>query len=285
MIMGKTIVITGLADGMGREVAKLMAERGYSVAGFDVDKKRLESLKKELEKLAKAGGGKDHHLVPLDITNRKGILKFRDDVIKKYRHVDIVLSNVGIGFFGPFEEIDLEKALKCLEINVIGCMALFQAFVPSMRKRREGKLIAMSSLVGRIPFPFESIYTASKFAISGFVESMNYEVKPYGITMAIIEPAQVATSFAAKIHKLPPAGSPYRERVKRFIDRDNELIKSAPTPAAAAKTIMKILEKKKPKFFNQILFADAFLMKLNRFLPLWLKDFILLNYMKIQVKK
>ncbi len=276
--MKKTIVITGLGEGMGRQVAKIMAADGYSVAGFDMNATAIESLKKEL----KAGGG-DHHLIALDVTNRKGILKFRDDVLKKYGTVDTVLSNVGIGFFGPFEEIDLEKALKCLEINVIGAMAIFQAFIPSMRKAGGGKLIAMSSLVGRIPFPFESIYTASKFAITGFIESMEYEVKPFGIRVAIIEPAQVSTTFAAKIHKLPPEKSPYRDRVKRFIDRDNELIKSAPTPEAAARTIVNILKKDRPKFYNQLLFADSFLMKLNRFLPKRIKDSILVGYMKIKV--
>jgi short-subunit dehydrogenase len=276
--MTKTIVITGLGEGMGREVAKILAGNGYSVAGFDVNGAAVDSLKKGL----KAAGG-DHHLVTLDVTNRKGILKFRDEVIKKYGKVDIVLSNVGIGFFGPFEEIDLEKALKCLEINVIGAMAIFQAFIPSMRKAGGGKLIAMSSLVGRIPFPFESIYTASKFAITGFIESMDYEVKPFGIKVAIIEPAQVSTTFAAKIHKLPPEKSPYRDRVKRFIDRDNELIKSAPSPEAAARTIVKIIQKDRPKFYNQLLFADSFLMKLNRFLPKRVKDSILVGYMKIKV--
>ncbi len=276
--MKKTIVITGLGEGMGREVTKILAGKGYSVAGFDMNAAAVDSLKKEL----KAIGG-DHHLIAMDITNRKGILKFRDDVIKKYGKVDIVLSNVGIGFFGPFEEIDLEKAFKCLEINVIGAMAIFQAFIPSMRTAGGGKLIALSSLVGRIPFPFESIYTASKFAITGFIESMEYEVRPFGIKVAIIEPAQVSTTFAAKIHKLPPEKSPYRDRVKRFIDRDNELIKSAPSPEAAAETIVKIVEKDRPKFYNQLLFADAFLMNINRFLPKKLKDSILVGYMKIKV--
>jgi len=275
---GKTIVITGLGDGMGRHVATMLAEKGYNIAGFDVDKKGVESLAAELKKI-----GGDHHLIDMDITNRKGILKFRDDVLKKYGSVDIVLSNVGIGFFGPFEEIDLEQALKCLEINVIGAMAIFQAFIPSLRERGAGRLVAMSSLVGRVPFPFESIYTSSKFAISGLMESMKYEVSPFGIEVGVIEPAQVSTSFAAKIHKLPPEGSPYRDRVKRFIDRDNELIKTAPTPEAAAKTIVKILERKRLPLFSQLLVVDSFLMAINRYFPRKIKDMILVGYMKIKV--
>ncbi|MGE5397625.1 MAG: SDR family NAD(P)-dependent oxidoreductase [Chitinophagales bacterium] len=277
MIISQVVVITGLAQGMGREVAKLLAAAGDSVAGFDVDKEGIESLQQELKPL-----GGDHLLIPLDITDRKGILEFKDMVLKKYKKVDIVLSNVGIGFFGPFEEINLDQALKCLEINVIGAAAIFQAFIPTMRKQGGGKLIAMSSLVGQIPFPFESIYTASKWAINGMIDAMRLEVQPFGIQVAIIEPAQVSTSFAAKIHKLPPSGSPYRNRVKRFIDRDDELIKTAPTPVQGAQVIVKVLKTKKPKMHNQMDFRSSFFITLNKYLPSCARDKILLNFMDIK---
>ncbi|HOT45156.1 MAG TPA: SDR family NAD(P)-dependent oxidoreductase [Spirochaetota bacterium] len=276
--MGQVVVITGCADGMGRHVAAMLAASGHSIAGFDVDADGIASLKKEL---ARFGGG--HLLEVMDITDRKGIGKFRDRVLEKYGHVDTVLSNVGIGFFSPFEEADLDKALKCLEINVIGASAIFQAFIPSMRERRSGKLIAMSSLVGRIPFPFESIYSASKFAITGLVLSLKYEVEPFGIKVALIEPAQVSTTFAAKIHVLPPEGSAYRDRARRFIERDDELIKTAPTPPDAARKIVKVIEAKKPRIFNQVDFMSSFFLWLNQFLPRSLRDAILVNHMHIKV--
>jgi short-subunit dehydrogenase len=276
--MSEVIVITGVADGMGREVAKMLASGGDSIAGFDVDSKGIASLQKELR-----GIGGDHLLATLDITDRKGILKFRDSVLKKFGRVNSVLSNVGIGFFGPFEEVNLEKALKCLEINVIGCGAIFQAFIDSMRKAGGGKLIAMSSLVGRIPFPFESIYTASKFAVEGLVLSMRLELEPFGIRMAIIEPAQVSTSFAAKIHKLPPEGSPYRERVRRFIARDNEMIKDAPTPLQAARKIVKVLKSGNPPLFNQVDFKSGLFQFINWIMPVSVRDRILQNVMDIKL--
>ena len=276
--MKQVVVITGLADGMGRLTAKMLAEAGCCIAGFDVDAGRLASLKKELDDI-----GGDHLLETIDITDRKKILQFRDRVLGKYGQVDTVLSNVGIGFFSPFEEADLDKALKCLDINVIGASAIFQAFLPSMRERRKGKLIAMSSLVGRIPFPFEAIYTASKFAITGLMLSMRLEVKPFGIDVAIIEPAQVSTSFAAKIHVLPPEGSLYRDRARRFIERDNELIKTAPTPEFAAKRIVKVVMAKRMSLFNQIDFMSTFFLWINQVLPRRIRDFILVNYMDIKV--
>lgn len=275
--MNQVVVITGLAQGMGREVARMLAAGGATVAGFDADTEGIESLESELDKL-----GARHHLIPLDITDRPGILAFRDKVLAKFEKVDTVLSNVGIGFFGPFEEVNLEDALRCLEINVIGAAAVFQAFLPSMRERRAGKLIAMSSLVAQVPFPFESIYSASKFALEGLVLSLRYEVEPFGIRVALIEPAQVSTTFAAKIHRLPPEGSPYRDRARRFIERDQELIKDAPDPVQAAGKILKVIERERPCLHNQVDFMSTVFLTLNRYLPRKVRDRILLKHMHIE---
>lgn len=273
----QVVVITGLAQGIGREVAKLLARSKTPVAGFDVDGEGIATLREEMDQ-----AGCDHLLTTLDVADRPGILSFRDAVLKRFGRADVVVSNVGIGFFGPFEEVDLEKALKCLEINVIGTAAIFQAFLPSMRERRAGKLIAVSSLVGQIPFPFESIYSASKFAVEGLALSLRYEVEPFGIKVALIEPAQVSTSFAAKIHKLPPEGSPYRDRAARFIHRDEELIKTAPTPPQAAAVIVKVINSKSPRLYTQIDFKSRFFLSLNRVLPQRVKDEILLRQMDIR---
>ncbi len=276
--MGKVIVISGLAEGMGREVATILAQSGDTIAGFDMSSEGIASLEKELKAF-----GNPFHLETLNITDREGILRFRDTVLQRFSHVDTVVSNVGIGFFGPFEEIDLEKAMKCLEINVIGAAALLQAFLPSMRRAGRGKLLAMSSLVGRIPFPFESIYTASKFALQGLVEAIQYEVRPFGIDVALVEPAQVSTNFAAKIHELPPEGSPYRDRARRFIERDNALIKTATTPRAAAGKIVRVIREKNPRLHNQVDFMSTVFLALNRILPKFARDMILVNYMDIRV--
>jgi short-subunit dehydrogenase len=274
----QVVALTGLAQGIGREVAKLLAASGNAVAGFDIDADGIESLRSELAELNGA-----HLLQVLDVCDRPGILEFRDRVLEKFAAVDTVVSNVGIGFFGAFEEVDLEAAARCMEINVIGAAAIIQAFVPAMRKRGKGKVIAVSSLVGQIPFPFESIYSASKFAVEGLVLSMRYELEPFGIRVALIQPAQVSTDFAAKIHHPPPEGSPYRERVMRFIKRDEELIQTAPTPTQAAEEIVKVIEADRPAVHNQIDFKSRFFMNLNRFLPMSIRDRILLNQMDIRV--
>ncbi|UDY22601.1 SDR family NAD(P)-dependent oxidoreductase [Nocardioides sp. Kera G14] len=274
--MTQHVVISGLADGMGRQTALLLAQKGVAIAGFDVDEAGLKSLAVELDAL-----GAQHHLIPLDITDRPGILAFRESVLSTFGYVDTVMSNVGVPFFGPFEEVDLERALKAFEINVIGAAALFQAFIPGMRERRAGKLVAVASLVGRIPFPFESIYSSTKFAVEGMVQSLKYEVEPFGIKVALIEPAQVSTGFAKKSLKLPDPSSPYYQRAMRFIDRDNELVEGATTPAVAADKIAAVVLAEKPKLFNQVDTMSSIFFFLNQHLPTRVRDRILLNHMRI----
>ena len=275
--MTQRVVISGLADGMGRQTALLLAAKGVSIAGFDVDGDGLKSLDAELDKL-----GVEHHLVPLDITDRDGVRAFRDAVLAKWSYVDTVMSNVGVPFFGPFEEVDLNAALRAFEINVIGAAALFQAFIPGMRERRQGKLVAVASLVGRIPFPFESIYSSTKFAVEGLVQSLKFEVEPYGIKVALIEPAQVSTGFAKKSLKLPEPTSPYYERAMRFIERDNELVRNATTPKAAAEKIAAVVLADKPRVFNQVDTMSSIFFFLNQHLPTRARDAILLNHMRIK---
>ncbi|MCN9242357.1 SDR family NAD(P)-dependent oxidoreductase [Streptomyces sp. RY43-2] len=275
--MIQRVVISGLADGMGRRTALLLADQGMSIAGFDVDEAGLASLREELD-----AKGTDHHLVPLDIRDRAGVRAFRDEVLEKWGYVDTVVSNVGVPFFGPFEEVDLDAALRAFEINVIGAAALFQSFLPGMRERRRGKLVAVASLVGRIPFPFESIYSSTKFAVEGMVQSLKFEVEPYGIRVALIEPAQVATGFAQKALKRPEKTSPYYERAMRFIKRDTELVQKAPTPEQAATRIAAVVLADKPKLFNQVDTMSSLFFFLNQHLPTRVRDAILLNHMGIR---
>jgi short-subunit dehydrogenase len=275
--VAQRVVISGLGDGMGRRTALRLAGQGVAIAGFDVDAAGIVSLAAELEQL-----GTEHHLVTLDIRDRSGVRSFAGDVLARWGHVDTVMSNVGVPFFGPFEEVDLDAALRAFEINVIGAAALFQAFIPHMRERRAGRLVAVASLVGRIPFPFESIYAATKFAVEGMVQSLKFEVEPYNIKVALIEPAQVATGFAQKSLRLPDPSSPYHARAMRFIERDNELVAGATTPEAAAAKIAAVVLAEQPRLFNQVDRMSSLFFFLNQHLPTSLRDRILLNHMRIR---
>jgi NAD(P)-dependent dehydrogenase (short-subunit alcohol dehydrogenase family) len=269
----RIVVVTGLGQGMGREVARLLAARGWHVAGFDVDAAGVRSLADDL--------GSGHLLTTADVCDHAAVRAFRDAALDAFGHVDVVLSNVGVNCFGPFEEADLDQALRCLEINVLGAARIFQAFLPSMRARRAGRLVAVTSMVGQVPFPFGSIYAASKFALEGLLASLRFEVEPFGIQVAVVRPAQVSTTFAAKGRVLPAETSPYRDRARRFVERDEALIKSAPTAARAAATITEVVEAERPPLATQIDAASTVFLWLNKLLPAGLRDAILLRHLGI----
>ncbi len=275
--MSQKVVITGPARGIGYEVAKLLAQNGDAVIGFDRDGAGITRLKKELDRI-----GAPHFLSTLDITDRKGVTKFRDGVLKEFGAVDAVLSNAAIASFGSFEEVDLGGMLRSLEINVLGTATIFQAFIPAMRKRGSGRLIAMSSFTGIVPFPFESIDTACNFAIEGMVRALRYEVEPFGIEVGLIEPSIVVTDLTAGVHSPPPATSPYRERVERFLAKDREMKKGAMSPARAAREIVKIIKGKGLKLHNRIDFTSSLFLSIDKFLPAAVRDSILLNQMDIK---
>jgi NAD(P)-dependent dehydrogenase (short-subunit alcohol dehydrogenase family) len=275
--MGRNVVITGIARGIGCEVAKILARSGDTVIGFDRDDAGIGRLKKEMERM-----GARHFLSHLDVTDTKGVTKFGSAAFKEFGAADVVVSNAAVATFGAFEEADPKDMLRSLSINVLGAAAVFRAFIPQMRQRGAGRLIAMSSFTGIVPFPFESVDTACNFAVQGLVRALRYEVEPFGIEVGLIEPSIVATDLTKGIYAVPPAGSPYRERIQRFIAKDRELKKDAMGPARAAEKIVKIINARKLKLHNRIDATSALFLSIDRFLPAGLKDGILLGQMDIK---
>lgn len=275
--MSPRVVITGLARGIGYAVAALLAQSGDTVIGFDRDEQGIANLGKELERI-----GAPHFLSVLDVADRKGVLEFRDAVLKSFGAVDVVFSNAAVASFGAFEEADLGRMSRSFEINVLGTATVFQAFIPAMRERGSGRLIAMSSFTGVVPFPFESIDTACNFAIEGLVGALRYEVDPFGIEVGLVEPSIVATELTAGIYTLPPAASPYRQRIERFIRRDREMKKKAMAPDRAAQEIVRIIKGTRLKLHNRIDLTSAFFLAVEKFLPAGVTDGILLGQMDIK---
>ncbi|MCZ7686151.1 MAG: SDR family NAD(P)-dependent oxidoreductase [Sandaracinaceae bacterium] len=247
---------------MGRKAALLLAEKGAVIAGFDVDD--------EGRALARRRARRDGREAPPRVPRyhrsqghpafpRRGARS-----VRARRHG------------GVERRSGLLRALRGDRSRRGAPLLRDQRHrrgrhLPGLRaldaRAAAGKLVAVSSLVGRIPFPFESVYASTKFALEGMVLSFKHELAPFGIRVALIEPAQVSTGFAAKAQKLPDPTSPYRERARRFIDRDNDLIKSAPSPERAAEKYVEVITSENPKLFNQIDFMSTFFLALNQFLP------------------
>jgi NAD(P)-dependent dehydrogenase (short-subunit alcohol dehydrogenase family) len=185
--MQKTIFITGASSGLGKSTAKLFQSKGWRVIGT----MRNPENKTELNKL------KDVILLPLDVSNQDQIIS----VIEKVNHlysVDVVMNNAGYGLIGVLESLDDEQIQRQITTNLLGVIRVSKAFTSHFRERRSGMFINITSTFGLIGFPMCSVYSATKFAIDGFSESMAYELAQFGIQVKVIAPGGMQTDFAVR---------------------------------------------------------------------------------------
>jgi NAD(P)-dependent dehydrogenase (short-subunit alcohol dehydrogenase family) len=183
-------LITGVSSGFGRALAEVILEKGGTVAGTV----RNEPAKTEFEKLApgKAIG------VLLDVTDEASVRRGVEEAEKKTGGIDVLVNNAGYGLEGTIEEVTLDQVRSQFEVNVFGAVAMMQAVLPSMRKRRTGSIVNVTSMGGLTAFPGVGIYNGSKFALEGISEALAKEVKPLGIKVIIVAPGSFRTDWAGR---------------------------------------------------------------------------------------
>jgi short-subunit dehydrogenase len=240
----KTIVITGCSSGIGAATASALAERDHRVFATA---RSVDSL----SGLVRASKGKlTAH--SLDVCDAESIERLHAEILAATdgRGPDVVINNAGIGAYGPVELTPMAAAKACIDTNVLGLLAVTQAFLPGMRKRGSGHIINISSLVGRIVMPYEGVYVASKHAVEGLSDALRFEVAPFGINVTVVEPGALRTSFESRgedqMAGLPLAGTPYAEHVKGFVEQRAKAFEKAPDGSAAAKVIVRVVEAKRP---------------------------------------
>jgi len=183
--MAKTVLITGSSKGMGRETVKFFHQKGWNVAAT----MRSPEKENELNKL-------DGVVVcKLDVTDRKSIIDAIDKTIEIFGSVDLLVNNAGYGAFGFLETASEKEINSIFDTNVTGVMRMIQEVLPHMRKQREGCIINITSIVGRIGSPMLSLYGATKFAVEGLTEALVYELGEYGIDIKSLAPGGFSTGF------------------------------------------------------------------------------------------
>lgn len=186
--MSKTILITGASSGLGKGTAKLFQSKGWNV----IATMRNPENESELAAL-------DNILVTkLDVLNVGSIQNAVNESIKKFGKIDVLLNNAGYGAYGPLESFSRERIQRQFDTNVIGLLDVTKALLPHFRQNKNGLIINVSSVGGRMAFPLGSLYHGTKFAIEGISESLSYEVEQFGGKVKIIEPGAIATDFAGR---------------------------------------------------------------------------------------
>ena len=187
--MAKTFLITGVSSGFGRALAEAALSDGHTVAGTvrnDADKQKFEAL------------GRGAHALLLDVTNTKAVAPAVADVESRIGAVDVLVNNAGYGHEGILEESSIDELRRQFEVNVFGAVAMIQAVLPYMRKRRAGNILNITSMGGIITLPGLSYYHGSKFALEGISESLGKEVKDLGIKVTAVEPGGFRTDWAGR---------------------------------------------------------------------------------------
>jgi NAD(P)-dependent dehydrogenase (short-subunit alcohol dehydrogenase family) len=240
----KVAIVTGSATGIGYETAIHLAKNGFRTYAS------MRNLPKadEITKIAKSEN-LPLRVIQLDVTDDISINKAIDTVINESGKVDVLVNNAGYGLIGSIEDMSIEELKAQYETNVFGVFRVTKAVLPHMRKQHKGSIINISSIAGRIALPLYSAYVSTKFAIEGLSESMAYELEPFGIKVAIIEPGAIKTNFrreqAAKGSS--EEGSPYSSMMRSPSKVIEEMLKHRLYPEEVAKIVIQAIENPKPK--------------------------------------
>lgn len=183
--MDKVILITGASSGIGRETAKLFQTKSWKVAATMRSPESAEDLQKVV----------DIECLKLDVTDTDSIKAAIAVTLEKFGRIDAVVNNAGYGLVGAFEAATEEQIEKQFQTNVFGLMNVTREILPYFRGQKRGIIVNVASMGGRLTFPFYSLYHATKWAVEGFSEALQYEVEQFNIRIKIIEPGPIKTDF------------------------------------------------------------------------------------------
>jgi NAD(P)-dependent dehydrogenase (short-subunit alcohol dehydrogenase family) len=186
-------LITGTSTGIGLETALLFARRGYRVYAGARNPKASEGLQRGLAE------GLSLTPIALDVDSEESVRQ----AIAKAGPIDVLVNNAGIGGAAPIEQMPMDRIRALFETNVFGAVRMMQAVLPSLRQRRSGSIVNITSVMGRITLPSHGYYAATKFALAALTETLAMEVRPLGIRVVSIEPGVILTPIWSKGARAP----------------------------------------------------------------------------------
>jgi NAD(P)-dependent dehydrogenase (short-subunit alcohol dehydrogenase family) len=227
--MNKTILITGTSSGLGRASARLFQSKGWNV----VATMRAPDQERELT-------GLERTLVTrLDVQDIASIQSAVAAGIARFGRIDALVNNAGYGAYGPLEATPPEKIRRQFDVNVLGLLSTTQALLPHFRANRDGTIVNVSSIGGRMAFPLGTLYHGTKFAVEGLSEALYYELGPLGIRVKVIEPGGIKTDFGGRSLDFSndPKLSEYQPLVKKVLDVLGPMTANGSTPELIAEVV------------------------------------------------
>jgi NAD(P)-dependent dehydrogenase (short-subunit alcohol dehydrogenase family) len=236
----KVAVVTGSSGGIGLATALELARNGF----FTYATARNPAKSGAIMEAAK---GLPVAVVQLDVTDDNSVKRAIEQVLKEKGRIDVLVNNAGYGLAGAFEDTSMEEVRAQYETNVFGLMRTTQAVLPAMRKQRSGIIVNISSGAGRLGYPAASVYVSSKHAIEGLSEAIAYELEPFGIRVALVEPGVVKTNFASDMvfaKKTQDPNSPYSQMIQKMGGNWQYMMENSSSAELVAKVVLDAIASK-----------------------------------------
>jgi NADP-dependent 3-hydroxy acid dehydrogenase YdfG len=236
-VRGKVTVVTGAASGIGRALAYELARRGAKLAISDVDATGLAETAKQVRVI-----GAQVHEARLDVTDRRAVLSYADEVVGEFGTVHLVINNAGIAFTGDVEKMTFEQIERVMDVDFWGVVNGTKAFLPHLIESGDGHVVNISSLFGLLSMPGQSAYNAAKFAVRGFTEALREEmlINGHPVRVTCVHPGGIKTAIARNAGAVDGEDA---ATLAAFFDA-----KLAKTPAeSAAKSILRAVSANRPR--------------------------------------
>lgn len=253
--MTKVILVTGASTGIGRKIAARLAGAGYQVYGTS-----RKPQQPELDGFT---------LIPLDVTSDASVAAAVAAVLERAGRIDVLINNAGVELLGALEEISVDEAKTLFETNFFGVMRTTAAVLPIMRTQRSGLLINISSLAGLGGSPCHGIYTASKYALEGYTETLWYEVEPFGIQVALVEPGFFKSEIGQRKVLAAKSIPDYNAMKQVVIAAWDRFIEQGEDPQPVADSVLAIVQGRS-RSLRHFVGRDTVAVRLKLIVPDWM---------------
>jgi short-subunit dehydrogenase len=255
---GKVSLVTGVSSGIGREIAQFLAQRGARVFGTARNPKSAKPIP-------------GVEIIPMDVTDDASVNEAVQHVVQKAGSVEILVNNAGYGLTGALEETTLKEAREQFETNFFGVLRVTNAVLARMRQAGYGRIVNISSVVGFIPAPFMGMYTASKHAVEGYTETLDHEVRQFGVRALLVQPAYTKSNINQNEKTAQTRLEAYAVHRQRMHELVAKGVRQGDEPQLVAEAVWRAVTAKSPRLRYPV-GKGVLLSHLHRFAPVALFD-------------